>query len=358
MRDRAIAVVVSGFPRFSETFILNELLALDARGALAGIFATKPGDGSPLQPDCERLMDSLRFLPPGSPAEQGTRLACWLAGRKVNAIHGHFAHAPAQVACEAAQRLGVPYGFSVHARDARKVSSQELAERAGRAACVIACNPDVAQEVRSSGARVHLMPHGVDVKRFWPRPLPPAEPFRLLAVGRLVEKKGFHILMQAAARLTFPFRLKIFGDGPERSRLQRMIDDSGLGDRVTLCGATTHADLPAAYVAAHAVVVPSLVDASGDRDGLPNVVLEAMASARLVVASTAGAISSAVTHGITGILTRPGDAQGLVAALESAEQQPRLRAQLGWAGRQHVERHYDLSRCAARFCDLLERAYA
>lgn len=358
MSSRRIVMVMSGFPRRSETFALNELLALEARGTLAAIFATKAGDGGSLQPGCERLLKRLRILPAGSPAEQARFIVEKLGGEQVGGIHGYFAHTPAEVAARAAARLGVPYGFSTHARDARKVVPDVLAERARRAACVVACNTDVAREIQSSGAEVHLLPHGVDLRRFRPQPIEAAEPLRLLAVGRLVEKKGFNILLAAVARLKLPFRLCIIGEGPERERLSDVIKASGLADRVTLDGALTHAELPRAYAESHAVIVPSIQDSSGDRDGLPNVVLEAMACGRPVIASRISAIGCAITHSETGLLVPPGEPLALASALEQLGLQPALREQLGRNGRLRVERDYEVGRCTERFHRLLESVYA
>ena len=353
-----IVMVVSGFPRRSETFALGELLALEARGALAAIFATKPGDGGNLQPGCERLLERVRFLPEGSPAEQAACIVECFAGRRIGGIHGYFAHTPAEVAARAAARLGVPYGFSVHARDARKVAPDELAERAHGAACVVACNTDVAEDIRQSGAPVHLLPHGVDLRRFRPHTPSIAGPLRLLAVGRLVEKKGFHVLLEAVARLRSPFQLRIIGEGPERERLTGMIARHGLEGRVTLDGGRTHAELPEAYRQAHLVVVPSIQDRSGDRDGLPNVVLEAMACGRPVLASDISAIGCAVAHGETGMLVPPGDPLALASALEQLAAQPALRERLGQHGRARAERDYEVGHCTERLYELMRDVYA
>ena len=358
MSRARIAVVTSGFPRCSETFALGELLALEESGALAAIFATKPGDGSNLQPGCERLMSRVRTLPEGTPAEQAAALIRSLSGQAINGIHGYFAHLPAEVASIAAKQLRVPYGFSTHARDARKIAPDELARRAHDAACVIACNPDVAREISHSEARVYLMPHGVDLGRFRPRARPDDRPLRLLAVGRLVEKKGFDVLIAAAARLSFPFLLRIIGEGPERARLEALIAAAGLEHQVTLPGAMTHADLPDEYANAHAVVVPSIVDSTGDRDGLPNVILEAMASGRPVIASDVSAIGAAIADEETGLLAPPGDPAALASALERIARSQSLRAQLGERARKRVESDYEVTRCTKRFCDLLENIYA
>lgn len=358
MRRGRIVVVTSGFPRCSETFALGELLALEERGALAAIFATKPGDGSKPHPGSERLIGRVRTLPEGAAAQQAAALVRSLSGQDISGIHGYFAHIPAEVASIAAKQLGLPYGFSTHARDARKISPGELARRARNAACVIACNPDVAQEIDRDRASVYLVPHGVDIVRFRPRPLPGERPLRLLAVGRLVEKKGFDVLIAAAAKLSSPFLLRVIGEGPERDRLGGLIAAAGLGDQITLVGAMTHADLPAEYANAHAVIVPSVIDSTGDRDGLPNVVLEAMASGRPVVASDVSAIGAAITDEDTGLLVPPGDPAALASALERIARSGSLRASIGERARRRMEQDYEVTRCTKRFCDLMESVYA
>jgi glycosyltransferase involved in cell wall biosynthesis len=353
-----LVMLMSGFPRRSETFALNELLALDRAGCLEAVFATKPGDPGPPHPGAERLMQKVRYLAPGSAAEQAAEVVEQIGDAPVSAVHGYFAHVPTEVAAKAARRLGVPYGFSVHAVDARKVTRSDLADRARDAACVIACNPDVAGDLRRAGAPVHLIPHGVDLERFTPTPPPNGEVLSLLAVGRLVPKKGFPVLIDAASRLLAPFFLRIVGDGPDREALERQIAAAGLEDRVRLVGPRTHDDLPAEYASADIVVVPSVMDATGDRDGLPNVVLEAMSSGRPVIASDVGAVSSAVVDRRTGVLVPPGDAGALAGALEYLVDQPECRERLGREARARVERDFELHSCTTRLRHFLETVYA
>jgi glycosyltransferase involved in cell wall biosynthesis len=353
-----LVMLMSGFPRRSETFALNELLALDRAGCLEAVFATKPGETGTPHPGAERLMEKVRVLAPGTPAEQAEEVVEHLNGTPVTAVHGYFAHLPTEVAAKAARRLGVPYGFSVHALDARKVSPSGLAERARAAACVIACNPDVAGDLRATGAPVHLIPHGVDLERFQPSPPPTAEVLTILAVGRLVPKKGLPVLLEATTRLLAAVRVRIVGTGADREALERQIAALGIEDRVELVGPRTHADLPAEYAAAHIVVVPSVADATGDRDGLPNVVLEAMSSGRPVVASDIGAVSSAVVDGRTGVLGPPGDPAALAGALEFLVDQADTRERLGREARARVERDFELHACTARLRAFLETVYA
>lgn len=358
MRNGKIVMVLSGFPRRSETFALNEILALDERGALAAIFATKAGEAVATQPASKALAGRVQVLTQTGAANQAEELISHLNGIPVSGIHGYFAHGPAEVAERAAHSLDRPFGFSVHAKDARKVEPEVLSARARKAACVVACNHDVARELRHSGAKVHLVPHGVDLERFTPQRFPRRGMLCLLAVGRLVEKKGFHVLVSAAARLRVPFQLSIVGEGPEGLRLRELIRAHNLESKVRLCGPMTHDDLPEAYSSAHLLIAPSITDQNGDRDGLPNVVLEAMACGRPVIATNTGAIGSAVIHGETGLLTQPGNAELLAAAIERLSEQPALLQQLGARAHERVRCEYDIRNCTERFHNLLRSAYA
>lgn len=351
-------MITSGFPRRSETFLLNELLALDASGSLAGVFATRPGDGTTAQPGAEDLSERVEVLPPGTPDEQAAVAASRLEGLGVAGVHGYFAHTPTAVAAHTARLLGVPYGFAVHARDARKVTAAELGARARGAACVIACNADAAGEVRRAGGDPTLVPHGVDLRRFEPRPPSASEELRLLAVGRLVPKKGFDVLIEALRDVGVPLRLRIVGAGPEEARLRRAVADARLERVVEFCGPMTHEELPAEYAASDVVVAPSVADSSGDRDGLPNVVLEAMASGRPVVGGDVGALSSGVIDGETGILVPAGDPVSLRGALLELASAPQLRQTMGLAARRLAEQRFDVKRCTARLHAVLEAAYA
>jgi glycosyltransferase involved in cell wall biosynthesis len=355
-----LVVVTSGFPRVSETFALNELVALQQSGMLAAVFATKPGDWSVLQPQVDRLRPSVRLLPEGDAEDQATALVHALGSTPVSGVHGYFAHQPAAVAAAAAARLGVPYGFSTHALDVRKIRPAQLAERAGAARGVLTCNTETAAELRAAGVVPRLVPHGVDVARFAGAPprAPRGDRLRVLAVGRLVEKKGFPVLLRALARLDGGAGLRIVGTGPQEARLRRDIDALGLGSVVELVGPRTHRNLPAEYAAADVVAVPSVVDGGGDRDGLPNVVLEAMACGRAVVASDVAAVSDAVLPERTGLLVPPGDAAALAEALRRLGDDGELRRALGESARRRAVACYDLIRCTRALCRELEALYA
>lgn len=352
-----LGVVLSGWPRVSETFALNELLALRRAGMLAAVFATKPGDGSLCQPGWDEIDPLVEVLPDGDAEAQGAVVAGRLAGAGVTAVHGYFAHQPAAVAAAAAARLGVPYGFSAHALDVRKVPAGVLAERAAGAAVVVSCNADAAAAIEAAGTTPRLVRHGVDLDRFRPVPPPAGAVTELLAVGRLVEKKGFDVLVAALALVDRPFRLRLVGDGPERPAVEAAVARLGLGDRVALLGRRTHDELPALYAAADVVVVPSVVDANRDRDGLPNVVLEAMASGRPVVASDVAAVGTAVRPGLTGLLVPPRRPDALAAALVRLLDDPEERGRLGAAARAEAEARFDLLDCSRELRRTFERFY-
>jgi glycosyltransferase involved in cell wall biosynthesis len=357
-RPVQVVIVLSGWPRVSEVFALNEVLALKRAGMLAAVFATKRQQDGIRQPGASELDPLITFLPEGDVASQSAAAVRALDDLPVAGLHGYFAHQPAAVAADAAGRLGIPYSFSVHALDVRKVAPTELAARAHAAAVVICCNGDVAADVAATGRQPTLVRHGVDLTRFPAAPVPPGEVVTVLAVGRLVEKKGFTVLLDAIALIRRPCRLRVVGEGPWRGRLEAIIAQRGLADRVELLGRRTHETLPALYAESHVVVAPSVIDGSGDRDGLPNVVLEAMSSARPVVASNVAAISTAVRHGVTGLLVPPGDARALAAALVELIDDEARRSRMGRNGRQTVESEFDLGARTTEFCNTLALAYA
>jgi glycosyltransferase involved in cell wall biosynthesis len=362
-RPRArVAVVVSGWPRLSETFALNELLALHRAGMLVSVFATKPGEPGLRHAAAVELEPLVTVLGAGTAAEQAEEVAATLTGTGLSAVHGYFAHRPAEVAAGAARLLGVPYGFSVHALDVRKVTPAELATRAAGASVVLACNADAAATVAAAGVRPRLLPHGVDLDTF--RSTPPrsptttSAPVELLAVGRFVEKKGFATLLSAVSKIERDVHLRLVGDGALRVELVARARQLGVDQKVTFEPRRAHDALPACYANAELVVVPSVVDAAGDRDGLPNVVLEAMASGRPIVASDVGAIATGVCDGVTGRLVPPGDADALAAAITELVDRPELRRSFGARARSVAEARFALADCTAAFCSALEEIHA
>ena len=231
------------------------------------------------------------MLPPGDAAQQARALVDDLGGTEVDGVHGYFAHQPTEVASSPPATLGVGFSFSVHALDARKVPPAELARRARAAAGVVACNTDVAQHVAVPGARVSSSPTGST------SPVSARGPARRATAGSGSWRSAGSSRRRASRRCwtrspgcEVPAVLRIVGTGVGQASLEESIERHGLGDTVELVGRRSHLELPDEYAWADVVAVPSVVDRNGDRDGLPNVALEAMACRRPLVVSDVSAL--------------------------------------------------------------------
>jgi glycosyltransferase involved in cell wall biosynthesis len=211
---------------------------------------------------------------------------------------------------------------------------------------VVAISSYTAQEIaRLVAIPVRVIPYTTGVPEVVAsQPAAPlgAGAFRILFVGRLVERKGVAGLVEAVDRLppALDARLEIVGDGPERAKLGALIRERRLEDRVVLRGRVSGAELGAAYAAAHVVVLPSILDSRSDTEGLGVVLLEAMSHGVPVIGSRVGGIPDIIVDGETGLLVAPGDPTALAAALQRLAEDRGLAARLGAAGRAHVRTHF------------------
>jgi glycosyltransferase involved in cell wall biosynthesis len=382
-----LVVLVNGFPRLSETFVLQELLHLEERGLRLLVIALSNPDEVVRQEDLTRLRARVEYLPEpqligrrrmaqahavllrarrkryGAElvrlerdphcSRKAWRRAVVLAQRIVGLgsppLYVHFAHKPGTIGRGAARLAGVPYGLSCHAKDIWLTPPEELGPKLQDAEVVLTCTAAGRDELaRHAGGLtpVVLAYHGVDVSRI-PDPLAPRQEPRILSVGRLVEKKGHDTLIRAAALLRdrgVPFTLRIAGDGIEWPRLQRLIHALALGDRVTFLGPLTPAEVRAEYASASVFALACRTLANGDRDGLPNVVLEAMSHGLPVVSTRQSGIAEAVEHGSTGLVAEPEDPGSLADALELVLTGDGLSERLGAAARVSVRARFDRAR--------------
>ncbi len=395
-----MAVLVKGYPRLSETFIAQEILALERLGLpILIVSLRRPTDGRvhdlhrAIRAPVLYLPEYLREAPwrvlRGLLAQLGNprlvrTLAAWLRdlrrdptanrirrlgqafvlARELPAefrrrLHVHYLHTPASVGRYAAVLLGLPFSLSAHAKDVWTIPDWEKREKLDTAAWTVTCSRLNHEHLRSlsPGADVELVYHGLDLARF-PAPgraLGPdgrdrERPVRVVTVARAVEKKGLDLLLAALARLPpdLHWRLEHLGGGPLLPDLRTQADRLGIADRATWLGAATGDEVLAALRHADLFCLPARVAADGDRDGLPNVVMEAMSQELPVVATRVAGIPEVVAEGVTGLLVPEEDSGALASALAGLAQDPARRLAMGRAGRRRIALEFGAERGIAR----------
>lgn len=285
--------------------------------------------------------------------QAGAIAAALLDTPSVRHLHGHFCHGATTVTWLVSRLTGLPFSFTAHAKDiyqARQNPGDLLARKMQAARFVATCTAANERHLRSvcpDCATVHTIYHGLDLRRFARAVRADAldEPPLILAVGRLVEKKGFDILIEACAQLARSrerFRCVIIGEHGEMSqRLRDAIERHGLGDLVTLHGAVTQDELVNWYERAAVFALPCQVTDDGDRDGIPNVLAEAMATGLAVVSTPISGIPELVDDGVDGLLVPDREADLLAQALRRLITDRALRDRLGDAASRKVHGRFD-----------------
>jgi glycosyltransferase involved in cell wall biosynthesis len=409
MSERVIYLVRS-WPRLSQTFVVNEVLAVERAGAELAVFSMVRSGEALVQPEvaavrapvvylADRADDGilrralpflvvllgspLRFLRtlvfslrrPGLAAGYGecstrecfvqaTQIAAAIrrmraTGVRVEHLHAHFAHDPALVGLLTARLThNLRFSFTAHARDLLQIPASSLTARAADAVAVVTCCEANAGYIASVVPHVLRPPvevihHGIELDRFTPSRshAPSARPPRITSVGRLVEKKGYTDLLRALARLVDrgeSFRCDIYGDGPDREHLERLRDDLGLRGHVAFQGAQDSTHIREVLQSSDLFALTPCVTNDGDRDGIPNVLVEAMACGLPVVTTTSGGITELVHHGENGLVSRPGDVAAISGAVARLLGDAELRRRLGEAARHSVEADYDVNAAARR----------
>jgi glycosyltransferase involved in cell wall biosynthesis len=399
-----LVVVVNGFPRLTETFVLQELLELERQGARLHLVAIRrPGELVQLE-GVESLRAEVEYLPEFAPeaSVRGLRMRLRVAHaalcldapkRYLNALgeigsspdfsrlalrrsvllahrllqlgspplYVHWAHKPATIARFAARLAGVPYGLSAHAKDIWLSPPAELARKVRDAEVVLTCtSAGHAHLCRLAGGRtpVELVYHGVDTDALAPSDATSPDPV-ILSVGRLVEKKGYPTLLRAAAILRdrgVGFHLRLVGEGPEWAALQRLVHELELGERVSFLGPLTESEVREQYGQAQMFALACQELTNGDRDGIPNVILEAMACGLPVASTASSGVAEAVVDGECGLLVPQRDAEALAAALARLLADRELRRRLGSRARANVVDRFDRSAHLGRAADVLRAA--
>lgn len=382
-----IGFLVKTYPKLSETFVLEEILGLERLGVKLHIFSLNPPSDDAVHSGFDNVAAHVTYIPKKylsfasvvahlgltvrhpwrylkalafaiTRVEQGGLRDFLRAGMlcervralNIEHVHSHFISEPTGVAELSSRLSGVSYSVSAHAKDIYLSQPEAIRRKLERAKFTVTCtcyNRTHLQAI-APNANVQRMYHGIDLDRFdGAKDARKAAPPLVLSVGRLVEKKGFSTLIQACLALNLrgiSFRCEIVGYGNEQKNLRDQIDGFGLGDVVVLTGKMTHAELIARYCQATLFVLPSQIAEDGDRDGIPNVLLEAMAMELPVVSTDVSGIPEVIQSGRNGFLVPPKNAFALSEAIAELLADRESRGRMGKAGRHVVETMFDNAR--------------
>jgi glycosyltransferase involved in cell wall biosynthesis len=388
-----IATIVKGYPRLSETFIAQEILGLERLGIAQLIVSLRHPTDKRMHDLNREIAADVLYLPEylkDEPARvrqgrswaeaqpgfgdalrafrkdfrrdasvnrsrrfgQACVLACELPA-DIDWLHTHFLHTPASVARYAALIRGIGWSFSAHAKDIWTTPQWELREKLADAAWGVTCtraNLDYLRSLSATPSKVHLVYHGLDFSMFPSLRKAdagaatrgrPGRPFTIVSVGRAVEKKGYADLLQALALVRDrDWRFEHIGGGPLAARLKAKAERLGIAEHIRWHGSQNRDFVFALLERADLFVLPSRMTASGDRDGIPNVLMEAQAFAVPVLATDISGIPELVTHGKTGWLVPQKDAPGLAEAIRRLMDDDALRLRLGASGAENVRRKF------------------
>lgn len=407
-------MLLKGYPRISESFISTEILLLESLGIPLEIYSLRQPREDFTHDHVSEIRARVTYLPEyfltaprillksnlnlwrrlGSHytvclsealkraverkkaatvrhfLQAGLLAATRLSGSSVRHVHAHFCHTPASVAWFASELTGLPFSFTAHAKDIYTSEPDQLARKIRKARFVVTCtgyNADYLQKLNdgsSDGGKpptpIHTIYHGIDLKLFaFDLARPPAPPWNILSVGRMVPKKGYDDLLEALKLLEktgLDFRFTHIGSGESAPLIQGMIRDLGLQNRVKLLGTLPHREVLAHYKNAHCFALACKVASNGDRDGIPNVLIEAMATGLPVIATKVSAIPELVEDGFTGLLTEPGNPAAMAEGIREILSRPANSAERVKHARTKVEKEFDNRRCVTRLHALFKSA--
>lgn len=405
-----LPIVVKGYPRLSETFIAQEILELERLGFQIEIWSLRhPTDGA-VHLMHKAIKAPLRYLPEylyqGLPrvfagvwyalrqpgllrmlkvffrdllrdfsTNRGRRLgqALVLAREcppEVRHFYVHYLHTPCSVVRYAALLSGRSFSFSAHAKDIWTTEDWEKREKIADAVFGVTCTKTGLGELQrlqppEAPDRVSLVYHGLDLSRFPPPPerisrdgSAADDPLRIVTVGRAVAKKGFDDLLHALALLPpqLHWRLTHIGTGELRGALKTLAEELGIADRITFAGAKPQADVIEALRAADLFVLPCKEGDAGDRDGLPNVVMEAATQALAILSTDFAGVPEFITDGENGRLVPPKDRDALARAIAELGADPALRTRLGAAALARLRGGFSFSAGVAEIARRLDAA--
>lgn len=419
--QQTIGVLLKGYPRLSETFIINEILLLEKLGFKLHIFALRNPGETKVHENVRKVRAHVTYIPdyfwpffwafikanvklwwrrPGAywPAFRfaaGRSLRQWSSSTikrfaqaaymvenhmgygtkgkgqeesennrvRLAHVYAHFSHGPTTVAYFVTWLTGVKYSFSAHAKDIYLQEHDFLREKILKAQFVTTCtdyNKNYLEKVGGLRANVFRTYHGLDLDRF-PGPERAAKNScpRILSVGRFVPKKGFPVLIRALHLLRergYKFHCHLIGGGEMEIELRSLIKKLKMEDRIELLGAMSQEELFDYYRRADIFALACEVQSDGDRDGIPNVIVEAMALGIPIVSTTISGIPECVADGVSGVLVAEKDPNACANGIAKLLDRPDWAKQLGQAGRARVEQDFDSLRNVKKIGAALRQA--
>lgn len=399
-----IAVILKGWPRLSETFIARELEALEARGLDLTLWSLRHPTDTKTHPVHGRIKAHVTYLPeylhneparvfrawrklrwtPGYKTAKALLRADWKRDRTRNrlrrfgqalvlaaelppgtrALYAHFIHTPGSVARYTSALTGLPFGLSAHARDIWTTPDWDLAEKLSSARFTTTCTEDGHGRLwkLSPEKQPFLGRHGLDLEKWPPAPArpvldggDPSNPVTILSVGRAVEKKGYPTLLTALASLPphLHWRFVHIGGGPMRDSLMVLAEKLGISPRCVWRGSLAEDEVREALRDADFFALTPQIAADGDRDGLPNVLVEAQSQGLPVVSTLTGGVTELISLA-NGYLSVAGDIKGIAAALLTLITRPDIRAKMGEAGRARVLADFSAAPTADAIAKMLQ----
>ncbi len=403
-----IAYILKGYPRISETFISNEILLLEQHGfSLRLISMRHPRENfthdsvkkiqakvdylpTELLLDLPRLLIPNIFLAVKKPANYLKALALAAerykrtgklatlkhllqAGYMTNRVllketdithlHGHFAHSPTSVTMFGSILSGLPYSFTAHAKDIYTSNPSQLREKIDAANFVVTCtrhNVEYLNEIaKDSPTPIHCIYHGIDLDLFnHPEEKPvPSEPYRLFTVARLTEKKGLPTIYKALSIIKkqgITFKHVLIGDGDDRNDILNLIQSLDLEDECSLLGTRTHREVLNQFKESDLFVLGCEIAQNGDRDGIPNVLVESLAMGVPAISTTVSAIPEILKDGQTGLTVPPSNPDEMAKAIIRICQDNELRELLIANGKSWVSEQFDNKKWLLRLADVFE----
>jgi len=409
----ALGMVLKGYPRISETFISNEILLLERAGFSISLLPMRHPRESFTHASVKEIQAPIHYLPTHlwrclpvlawhnlllaarSPRRYARALGlAWQRFRRtrksatikhllqagyltravleknpqIRHLHAHFAHSPTSVTLFASLLSGLPFSFTAHAKDIYTSDPAQLREKIELASFVVTCTRYnkrfLAKLAQGTDTPIHCVYHGIDVNLFSKgrakqETSAPTPPYSILTVARITEKKGLPTIYRALDILRqrgTAFTHTLIGDGDDRPAITALIRELGLQEHCAILGTRTHDEVLRCFTESDIFVLGCEIAANGDRDGIPNVLVESLAMEVPSISTTVSAIPEIIEHEKTGLTVPPGDPHAMADAMERLLTDQPLRQKVRRAGREKVLREFDNTIHIKRLAEIYREA--